>query len=33
VEQDQRTPADLLDIIEAKQKEIAGVLAALRAQN
>jgi type I restriction enzyme M protein len=33
VEQDQRTPAELLDIIEAKQKEIAGVIAALRAQN
>ena len=33
VEQDQRTPADLLDIIEAKQKEIAGLVAALRVQN
>jgi type I restriction enzyme M protein len=33
VEQDQRTPAELLDIIEAKQKEIAGLVAALRVQN
>jgi type I restriction enzyme M protein len=33
VEQDQRTPAELLGIIEAKQKEIAGVIAALRSQN
>jgi type I restriction enzyme M protein len=32
-EQDQRTPAELLDIIEAKQKEIAGLVAALRMQN
>jgi hypothetical protein len=31
VEQDQRTPAELLDIIEAKQKEI--VIATVRAQN
>src|ERR1035437_3142723 len=33
VEQDQRTPAELLNIIEAKQKEIAGLVAALRVQN
>ena len=32
-DQDQRTPAELLDIIEAKQKEIAGLVAALRVQN
>jgi type I restriction enzyme M protein len=31
--EDTRTPADLLDIIEAKQKEIAALLAALRASN
>jgi hypothetical protein len=30
VEQDQRTPAELLDIVEAKQKEIAHLIAALR---
>jgi type I restriction enzyme M protein len=30
VEQDRRTPAELLDIIEAKQKEIADMIAALR---
>jgi type I restriction enzyme M protein len=33
VEEDRRTPAELLDIIERKQKEIADVIAALRAQN
>jgi type I restriction enzyme M protein len=30
-DEDQRTPAELLDIIEAKQKEIADLIAALRA--
>lgn len=33
VEEDRRTPAELLDIVEAKQKEIADVIAALRSQN
>jgi type I restriction enzyme M protein len=33
VVEDRRTPAELLDIIEAKQKEIANVIAALRSQN
>ena len=32
-DQDKRTPAELLDIIEAKQKEIASVIAALRSRN
>jgi type I restriction enzyme M protein len=32
VEEDQRTPAELLDIIEAKQKEIAQLVAALRGE-
>ena len=30
VEEDRRTPAELLDIIEAKQKEIATLIQALR---
>ena len=33
VEEDLRTPAELLDIVEAKQKETADVIAALRSQN
>jgi hypothetical protein len=33
VEEDRRTPAELLNIIEAKQKGIAAVIAALRSQN